>query len=169
MERRKKRQLPRAALIVFFFIIAFAYMIRQPPEPRSFVTTKQFETARNLLFSYEITRYPTGVITVPPDKDTMKIGVIADPWNLYFGRIPRGEGVSASHRFVSLKNENEGAMIQLSAYGNITPYISFSKNDFILEKGENATVDIQFRLDDTTVLGNYSGEIDVIVSRPVFW
>ena len=118
------------------------------------------------MFKYEITRYPSGaeVVAAQPVEEKITVGVVVDPWNLHFGVIPAGDNFGT--RFIDLTNLRErGAKISLKVYGNISPFVEFSKNDFILHKNENVTVAVNFYAKSAKI-GNYSGEIDVIVQRP---
>jgi hypothetical protein len=71
-------------------------------------------------------------------------------------------------RFINLANFKEkDAKISFKVYGNISPFVKFNKNDFILHPNENLTVEVSFHAEGVKI-GNYSGEIDVVVQRPKY-
>lgn len=140
-----------------------------------FVTNRTFETRSDIFFNYEITRYPsnTEISIAKPTQEKYTIGVVIDPWNLNFGIIPAGDNFGT--RFIDLTNLKEkDVKIYFKVYGNISPFVNFSKNNFILRPKENITVETHFYASSAEV-GNYSGEIDVIAQRPkydflyIFW
>jgi hypothetical protein len=121
-----------------------------------------------LLFNYETTKYPSSaeVSSVLPTSDKLTIGVVVDPWNLNFGIIPAGKNYGT--RFIDLTNMQEkDSKVSFKVYGNISPFVTFSKNDFILHSSENVTVEVHFLAESANV-GNYTGEIDVVIQRPKY-
>lgn len=96
----------------------------------------------------------------------MKIGVVVDPWNLNFGIIPVGKNFGT--RFIDLENPTDkDVKINFKVYGNISPFVNFTKNDFILHKKEKITIEVKFYAEQAKI-GNYSGEIDVIIQKPKY-
>lgn len=148
-------------------VLLLIFLISYQPKPKEFVTNRTFETYSDLFFNYEITKYPSSgeVSTVQPTQERLTLGVTIDPWNLNFGVIPAGNNFGT--RFINLVNKKENAKISFKVYGNISPFVNFSKNDFILHSKENVTVEVNFYTASAKV-GNYSGEIDVIVQRPKY-
>ena len=57
--------------------------------------------------------------------------------------------------------------IILKAYGNISPLVVFSKNNFVLEPKEKVSIDVFLHSKDFEP-GNYSGEIDVVSQKPIY-
>ena len=64
---------------------------------------------------------------------------------------------------------DKDAKVILRAYGNVSEYVGFSKNNFVLHPEDNVTVKINFHPDvsDDTI-GNYTGEIDRIIKIPKY-
>jgi hypothetical protein len=159
-----------APFVIIILIIAalISISLYQPYEPKKeFVKKMEFEKSEDLLFKYETTKYPSSVAIFPNVDANMVIGFTVDPWNLDFGIIPTG-GNFGKRGLILTNVENKEAKIKLNVYGNITPMVSFSKNDFILNKDENATISVFMKTTNTTEVGNYTGEIDVVVSRPKY-
>ena len=50
-------------------------------------------------------------------------------------------------------------------YGNISPMVHFSDNHFYILPGNPKNVDIMLETDKNTPLGNYSGEINLVIKR----
>jgi hypothetical protein len=144
-------------------------MMNYIPVPKEFTTEMEFKTYSSLLYNYEVTRYPSGieVTDVEPGQERLGIGVVVDTWNLKFGSIPVG---GSSSRYIELVNLGQrDAKVLFRAYGNISSYVGFSENNFILHPQDNVTVKIIFRPGDNPgTVGNYTGEIDKIVKMPKY-
>jgi len=162
-------------LIALIIALLLLLLLLGKPQPTEFVTNKTFTTYSDLFFNYEISKYPSRVeiAKAEPAKEKITIGLTVDPWNLDFGIIPEGKNFGT--RFINLANLKEkDAKISFKVYGNISPFVKFNKNNFILHPNENLTVEVSFHAEGAKI-GNYSGEIDVIVQRPkydflyVFW
>ncbi len=156
------------AIIALIIAALISINLYQPYEPKKeFVTKMEFERSENLFFKYEITKYPSSVAILPNLNTSMVLGFTVDPWNLDFGIIPTG-GNFGKRGLILTNTEEKRAKIKLNVYGNITPMVSFSKNDFILDKGENVTIDVFMKTTNTTEPGNYTGEIDVVAIKPKY-
>jgi hypothetical protein len=148
-------------IILFFFIVTM-----EPSEPKEFVNDKVILNYTNLLFNYKIIRYPTSAEIVPFTEKNINIGFVTDPWNLKFGNTP-GNG-SYITRYIAITNLKEKYnKIKLKAYGNITPLVNFSKNNFVLNENESVAIEVNFNT-DSAALGNYTGEIDIIIKVPKY-
>jgi hypothetical protein len=150
--------------ILLLFIIA---NLSEPSGPKEFVENKTFANYSNLFFSYEITKYPSKVeIMSLKNLNDTTIGFNTDPWNINVGIIP-GNGTFVE-RTVELTNlRDKESKITFKAYGNISPLVIFSKNDFVLNPGKKIQISV-FLFSNQTEPGNYSGEIDVIVKKPIY-
>jgi len=156
-----------AAIAVVIFLL-FIFLISYKPEPKEFVTNRTFLSYSDLLFNYEVSKYPSSVqvSSVKPTQEKITLGVVTDPWNLNFGIIPAGN--NSVKRLIDLVNKKgKDAKVNLKAYGSISPFVIFSKNNFFLHPKENISVGIDFYAASAKI-GNYSGEIDVIVQRPKY-
>jgi hypothetical protein len=148
-------------LIIFLFIATL-----DPFEPTDLVNEKTISNYSNLFFDYKIIRYPTSAEIVPVTEENINLGIVTDPWNIKFGIIP-GNG-SYVKRYINIKNMNENfSKITLKTYGNITPLVNFSKNDFDLSGNESVAVEANLYT-ESAEFGNYSGEIDVIIKTPKY-
>ncbi len=153
------------ALLVVLIYIALNF--QEPSEPREFVKNKTFTNYSNLFFSYEISRYPSNVeITPLGNLNETTIGFATEPWNINFGVIP-GNG-SYVERNVELTNlKDRDSKINFKAYGNISPMVIFSKNNFIVQPGKKVSVSI-FLYSNQMEPGNYSGEIDIVAKKSIY-
>jgi hypothetical protein len=155
--------------IIIFIIILIAFLFvanLDPPGPNEFVNEKNISNYSNFLFDYKIIKYPTSAEIVPYTGENIDLGIVTDPWNIKFGTIP-GNG-SYEKRYVSIKNSKEiSSRIKLKAYGNISPLVNFSRNDFILNENESSVIEVTLYT-ESAEFGNYSGEIDVILKTPKY-
>ena len=152
-------------LIILIFLII---NIQEPSEPKEFVKNRTVTNYSNLFFIYEISRYPSNVEIRATEKmnENITLGFVIESWNLNFGIIP-GNGTFVK-RNVEISNKEESSMeIIFRSYGNISPLVFFSKNNFILNPDEKVAIDI-FLFSNKTKEGNYSGEIDLISKKPIY-
>lgn len=166
-KRKRKKNMRKTSLLVLILILFILILITQPKQ-KEIVESMIVERSEDLFFVYQITRYPASVeiIQTRPEEQEILIGISVDPWDLNFGIVPAG---SAGRRFVDLSNlQDSDVKVKFEVYGNISPMVSFSRNNFILKKGENSTVDIVVRTTRATLSGNYTGEIDTILKKPKY-
>jgi len=155
-------------LIISILVVVFLMfsLIEYVPMPREYVMNMTYKEYANVLYKYEIMMYPSRaeVTYVGPEQERIGVGVVTDPWNLNFGSVPMGGSYS---RYVDLTNIGEkDAKVIFRVYGNITPFVGFSKDNFILHPKESISVKITFKSSDE--VGNYTGRIDRIVKIPKY-
>jgi hypothetical protein len=160
-----KRIILLASIIAIVFIV---FNMRLPPEPAEFVNNKTVGSFSTIFFDYEIFRYPSNVEIkrVDTTKENITLGFATEPWNINFGAIP-GNGTFVQRNIVLSNPKSKDFRVILKAYGNVSGMISFSKNDFVLKPNEKASIDISLNSSNME-LGNYSGEIDVIVQKAIY-
>lgn len=163
-----KRFLAVFALIPLMLIFLAAAAFLSVPSPTGrIIDNRTVEIDENLFFTYEVQRYPSVVEISNASSINLSIGFSLEPWNLNFGIVPTGG--SMGKRFLTLQNsEDAPANLQLKAYGNISPMVGFSENNFLLSKGTPRPIEIMLNTEKDTLPGNYSGEIDVIVKKPKY-
>ncbi|MEM3393687.1 MAG: hypothetical protein QXY79_01405 [Candidatus Methanomethylicia archaeon] len=155
-------------LFISILLILLILLTNFPYQPRGLIENRTFEKHSDLLFTYEITRYPTSAQVLPNtlNQEKLTLGFVIDPWNLNFGIVPPGQNFVT--RFIELTNlKDKNAKILLKVYGNISSFVNFTKNNFILKPNETITVEVNFYAEKVEI-GNYSGEIDVVVQRPKY-
>ena len=157
-------------LLLLVFVIAFVILanLLEPPEPKKFVENITVSNYSNFFFTYDIISYPSKVeIAQPTDANgSIVLGFVVDNWNLNFGSVPfNGSYVT---RNVQIRNSKESDVeIIMKAYGNITPLVSFEENNILLKPDENVSVNILLQSKDYEI-GNYTGQIDVIIKKPIY-
>lgn len=164
MSKKKKLGKVEFLLLVLICVSFFLYtQIFYSVKPKKFVKNYTSEDRKTLFFVYKITRYPTfgNVTELKIENKTISIGVATEPTQLNFGLIPANFTV---RKIITIKNyENVPVKVKMKVFGDIKDFISFSRNDFILLPNEETKIYITF---NATKLGNYTGEIDVIVKKP---
>lgn len=154
-----------AALAIILAIIALFSPPFQAPEKLAENQTISIE--EGVLFAYEITRYPTNVEISNASGQNISLGFSLEPGNLNFGIVPTGGNMGK--RVITLENVADApSKILLVAYGSIAPMIKFSGNDFLLTNKAPKPIEITLETEKGTALGNYSGEIDIIVKKPKY-
>jgi len=156
--------------IIIFTILVVIFLLfilpKELDEPKEFTKEKIASDYSNLLFNYKVIRYPTGAEIVNTATENIDVGVVTDPWNLKFGTIPGNN--SYVKRYVGVTNLKEKYnKVKLKVYGNITPLVNFSKNDFVLDENESTVVEVNFHT-DSAEFGNYTGEIDLVIKVPKY-
>ena len=155
------------AFIAAILAVSLIFASQPYPGPKTLAKNQTLDSYENALFKYEINRYPANAEVSNVSAKNLSIGFSIDPWNLNFGIVPT-DG-SYGRRFITLKNsESEDVFIQLRSSGDIVPFVEFNRNDFVLKNGDSAPVEIVFRTKKDTPVGNYGGEIDVIVRQPKY-
>lgn len=155
-------------LALVSLVLFFVSSTRYKPEPMEFVKYMEYYNHSDLFYNYEVTRYPSNVSISPAglDDDRLSLGVVVDPWNLNFGIVPFGNNTGA--RVIELTNmRDKPTRIYIEVYGNLTPHVEFTKNNFILNPKENIEIDAVFEAGGAAI-GDYSGEIDVIAQKPKY-
>ena len=64
--------------------------------------------------------------------------------------------------------ESKKVKVSFEAYGSISQLLGFSGNGIILLPGESATVKVFLKTTNSTQVGNYSGEVDVVIQKPKY-
>lgn len=149
-------------LIILFFVLFILLSIFPESEVKtSFVTNLTVEKTEDLLFVYETVKYPSNVEIIKlRNKSNITVGITGDPWNLNFGFVPIG---IESRRFINLANyKEENYRTEIRVYGNISPMISFDRNNIILHKGDELKVTVLLNSTLSTGIGNFTGEIDIV-------
>ncbi|NOQ55832.1 MAG: hypothetical protein GQ477_03415 [Nanohaloarchaea archaeon] len=148
-------------LVIFLF---FAIFSTPSFESDNHVLNHTVIHAEDLFFTYEVDKYPTAVEISNITERNLSIGFSLETSSLNFGVVPTGGNMGK--RFLTLKNtEENNAKIQFVAYGDISQMIQFSDNDFNLVSDELKQVDIVLETELDTQVGNYSGEIDLVIKR----
>ncbi len=159
-----------AILAAVIFILVYGgitTILFSPQAPAEFVENQTLATDENALFTYEINRYPASVRISNTTGKNITVGFALEPGSINFGIIPSGG--SSGKRFITLENIAEKpSKIRLIAYGNISQMIKFSDNNFLLSKDAPKPIEIVLETKNETALGNYSGEIDIIVKKPKY-
>ncbi|MBD3155703.1 MAG: hypothetical protein GF368_03540 [Candidatus Aenigmarchaeota archaeon] len=151
-------------LVVILFLIQMTSRLDIEPSEKLNGSTNIFEQRENYFFSYEIIRYHSRVnISEITNITTRDIGINADKTNLHLGRIPRG---SSSKKTINLTN-NQGRpyRIKFLVFGNISELIRL-EDSIVIKPGENVEYSVIAETAESTPIGMYSGEIDLVIVKP---
>ena len=150
--------------VLLILVIVLVYLILAGVQKPDVITEKDSLVTGNLLFKYEVNRYPSAVevVAVEPGEN-IPLGMDTGPDNLNFGVIPHD---SISNRFVNLTNlRSVDATISFESTGAIKPFVSFERNGFVLKSNEKISTMLYFNSTGVES-GNYSGYIYVIMETP---
>ncbi|MCS7123137.1 MAG: hypothetical protein RMJ17_00980 [Candidatus Aenigmarchaeota archaeon] len=149
---------------IIFIIIIFLILLSIFYRPFYFNIAEnyEFDSFQNLLFEYEIHRYPAKIEII---KENRSIGISTDINVLDFGKIPLIEGIERVRKFINFTS-NDYSKVEIKFYGNISRFLKTSKNNFYLKPFENANVEIIFDLKKVKDYGNYSGEVRIFIIKP---
>ncbi|MCK4968663.1 MAG: hypothetical protein KAS12_06410 [Candidatus Aenigmarchaeota archaeon] len=163
-ETKKTKTYLIGLLLLVFLILVLDITFMSYSNPDSFVENHTTEYEDTIFFTYEVNRYPTSVeISNITDKN-ISIGFALDPNGIDFGMVPTGG--NAGKRFITLENtKKDDAKIILEAYGNISSMVHFDDNEFYLITGNLKDIEIALETKNDTHIGNYEGEIDIVVKR----
>ena len=158
-----------AIVVLILLVVAFLFIFsKDPPAPEEFIKNRSVENYSTFFYNYEILRYPSSVEIMPIENinETVVLGFVTDPWNINFGIIPSNGSYVIRTIEVSNKEERNNEII-LKVYGNISPLVVFSRNNFVLKPDEKASIEI-FLYSKDFEPGNYSGEIDVLSKKAIY-
>lgn len=152
----KKIFLVAIALLIFLFSISYR------PIYFDLVNKYKFEKFENVLFKYEIHRYPAIIQII---KENKTIGISTDVNALNFGKISKIEGIERIRKFINFTS-NDYSKISIEFHGNISKYLKATKNNFYLKPFQNITIEIIFDMKNVKDFGIYSGEVRIFVIKP---
>jgi hypothetical protein len=155
---KKKFKILIQTLVVTLLLLASVEIIYKHKE-----THNNTQIITSLFFFKKTVKYPVKVsfINVSNVSKT-PIGISTVTYELDYGILPPGTGAT---KLIKLRNKNEiPAKVSLKVYGNVTQFLEFGKNNFILE--ENSSRDVYIRASSSEV-GNYSGTLEVVVKKPL--
>ena len=157
----------RIILIASLLVVIFLVLGLLPPIYLTQVENYTFDKYENLIYKYEVHRYPAKTIIVNYTGN-LTFGISSETNILHFGKVPLVKGVEKIRKMINLYNSNEEPVkILISFSGNISKLLSSSKNNFILNSQGNSTVEIALNLNrDDIKIGTYSGEVRVLIIKP---
>jgi len=151
---------------VSFYLFVFIFLLPLTTCQENYVDKVSVENKENLIFVYEIVRYPAKIDVMNLDKSNLKLGVSVDPTIIDFGRIY--EGMSGKRYINIFNNKDFIYKATLSSRGNISSMIEFEKNNFLIKERETLNISVTAKPINP---GSYTGEIDVVLKRmkyPIF-
>ena len=177
MKRKRRTIVISLRTIIFLFVIVGIFVFLSILYTSSMPKLKQaekienmtFEKKENLFFTHEIIRYYSKVEVTRFEANTTNrgLGVNVDQNYIGFGNIYQS---SSSKKTIQLNNTKTNAYkIRFFAFGNISELIQFEKNDFLIKPGEGIGASVDVMTNMGTGVGNYTGEIDVVISIPKNW
>ena len=122
------------------------------------VDSRNFQKYPGILFEYEVTRYP--VVASVTDITENHTGV---PNIVNFGLVANSEDYVS--KYISLENMGpDPAKMSMIARGEVGGFITFSRNNFVLQPGERTSVEMHLRPRGMPH-GTHTGDIEVVVKR----
>lgn len=113
------------------------------------------ERAENLLFIYQTFSYPAKINVLEKDQH-IEIGIAGDTWLLDFGQIYVGMG---SRKYINI-SVNEEYKVILKSSGNISSFIKFEKNNFIMKGNSSIPIYVEPKKS-----GYYTGEVKIVFKK----
>ncbi|MCX8178768.1 MAG: hypothetical protein N3D75_02995 [Candidatus Aenigmarchaeota archaeon] len=116
------------------------------------------DLSEDMLFYYQIHTFQSKAVVYPKQQD-IKLGVSSETTIIDFGEIYEKMG---SRKYINITGNSFDHKVKLYAEGNISKFLIFEKNNFILEKNQVTSIPIYFSGDTP---GTYEGEIKVVFKR----
>lgn len=104
--------------------------------------------------------YPVTADIVPPETG-VDVGVSVDAGRIDFGRLP-AQDITAEKTVRITNNDPDVLHATVQASGNITAYLSLSRDTLTVSPGETTELTVTMDLTNTTATGRYSGTVTVI-------
>ncbi|MFH1445376.1 MAG: hypothetical protein ABIF08_02760 [Nanoarchaeota archaeon] len=92
-------------------------------------------------------------------------GFNVDTDAIYFGTLP-GVG-TASRKFNLTNNIKEDLFVHISSDGNISEFLSISKNNFLMERSSVEEIVVAVTIPNGNEIGEYSGTLYVKFTRTI--
>ena len=112
-------------------------------------------TVSGFLVVEKIKEYPLRAMVTEPDR---KIGIALEEYKLDYGYVPMYSNVT---KYINVWNQGSPSKIHLEVIGNISEFIEFSDNDFVLKDGKEVSVLLY-----AVKTGNFSGILRVSAKKP---
>lgn len=167
-KKQKKSNLIKSVpvIMVVAVIIALSAIVFYMPsfESDSPVQNHTVIYEEGMFYTYEINKYPTSVEISDITERNLSVGFSLETSSLNFGVVPTGGNMGK--RFLTLKNTQDSkAKMLFVVYGDISPMIKFNDNEFYLLPEVLKDIEIVLETKQDTMVGNYSGEINLVVKR----
>jgi hypothetical protein len=150
-------------LFLFFLLVLQVALIKgyTYSKPRTF---GEKEMAPCLLFDCYKINYVTDANVTEP---SYEIGFNPGPDDLRFGELSVG---SNSKRFIDISGDGDSdSKVILTSSGDISPYVRFSPNSFILKRNANAKITAEFSTEEGMETKLYEGTISLIKITPKYF
>ena len=141
-----------AAFFIFYGVFSF----------RGAMTSS---SAENLFFKSQSEAYEAFVEISDPKSEVPSIGFSADTDALNFGIVPSGGNYARKAILVS-NSARHRARVLFDVEGNIRNMLEFNETGYLIEPGTSEYVDIILRTQNSTLIGNYSGNVRIIKVMP---
>ncbi|MEK6967813.1 MAG: hypothetical protein AABX51_04235 [Nanoarchaeota archaeon] len=93
------------------------------------------------------------------------LGFNLDPGQISFGSTPTG--VLADRAFFVSYDKNYPVRVKIRIVGDISPYISFSKHDFILQPNSTEKINTYLTFTKKALIKRYEGKIIIQFSKNI--
>ncbi|MBU0898865.1 MAG: hypothetical protein KJ613_03550 [Nanoarchaeota archaeon] len=111
---------------------------------------------------------------LPIETKTVKMHVLVSNYTgfnldtdvMYFGSVP-GKG-SVEKGFNLTNSGNENLIVNIYSEGNISQFVSFSKNNFVLKPDSIDNILVIADIPEGTELGEYSGTLYITFRRSIY-
>jgi len=155
-------------LAIIFLVAIFVYaLFFMEPIYFDLVDKYKFSIEKNLLYKFEVHRYPA-FINVTKKSENLTLGLSIDPNVFNFGKIPLTEEIKRVRKFLTVSSLNDSGKVKIYFFGNISKYLKASENNFYINKNQNKTIEIWFEVSKDLKEGYYFGEIRVLVIIPKY-
>ena len=153
-----------AFIAIFLLILYTDFNLNIKAEEN--IENSRFEKKDGIFFAHEIIRYYSNISVYPfdPNATRLSVGVNADKSYIGFGFIQ--QSYSSKRNLEFFNSKPKPYKIRLYSNGNISQFIKFEKRDFLIFPGEFTIVPVEAFTKLETTPGNYTGEIDVVISIP---
>ncbi|VVB52449.1 Uncharacterised protein [uncultured archaeon] len=159
------------AVIALFAVAVLAacysvWDLRRVDVPDSGLVGEDVNQDMSLLYKEKVYRFPANFTVLPSDIGSSKlnIGVATDTASLNFGIVPVGFNVTKTLNITSPESNN--AKIFIRVKGNISSQLNPSSDSVNLAPG---TKNIVTLVAAGTEIGEYSGEVQVIIKVPRYF
>jgi hypothetical protein len=157
---RKKKDIPkkdsRVIRLILFIILILSIGVLLGSVSYTINKMHQYKEDSKRIISYSV--FNSSVEITPGS-----VGLNGDRDGLKYGKTTAGGGGT---RYVDV-NTSEDALVQIFISGDMTKFLSVEENNFIMKAGEFRKIPINLEVPNDTSLGFYTGEVHILLLRPL--
>jgi hypothetical protein len=149
-------------LAIAIILIVFIIKGPIPTHTQELESTEKIEHYDSLLYDIAVKRYLSNAIVYNTSDEGVYLGITVDRWT-NFGHMPQN---AKTKRTIEIKNTYDKKIkYEIIAIGEVKPFIDSIPQKMTLKPNQEISANVIF---DGKEIGNYTGEVNVILKIPKY-